>query len=131
MARVTLFSSASSAAPNDCHVPFNADLPEGRYQLCVESFVCGAYTSPYAVTASGVFNSTSWDNAVGERVTLVVGPVSNPVGVTSDSVGHRLGPNLKSQSLRIRVVGADGQTLAAGFPAWVMQCLIIRIDDSD
>lgn len=126
--RITLYSSAGTGQPNDCALQFSTDLPAGEYQLCLESFVCGAYTTPFGVTASGIFNTATWDNAVqSERVTLFVGPASNPVNVTANSIGFRLGPNLKSQTLRVRVLGPDGKALAAGFPAWVMQCVVIPV----
>ena len=123
-ARVTLFSSAGTGSPSSCRVTFSADLPAGDYQMCVESFATATpVTAAYAVSASGIFSMPTWDNAAGgERVNLVVAPSS----VQTTSVGFRLGPNLKSQTLSIVVRDALGATIT-GFPAWIMQCIILPV----
>ena len=128
-ARVTLFSSAGFGAPNNCRVAFSADLPEGAYQLVIESFATAApVMSGFAVSASGVFSQPTWDNAAnGERVNLVVSSTGAwASSVDTGSVGFRLGPNLKGQTLSVQVRDATG-ALTASFPNWIMQCVVLKL----
>ena len=132
--RITLFSASGSGSPNNCKVNFSCELPiDKQYQLVVESFCTSkTITEPYCVSASGIFNQPSWDNAVsGERINLVASNANSIINnISTESIGFRLGSSIKSQMLNIQIWDSTGKTLFPSFPSWVMQCVITPLADS-
>ena len=106
-------------------VSYNLPYSEHGYQLPVESFTTMSLSGPFCLSASGIFAQTSFDGlAMDEKTNLLIGQTNNiQLGVTNDSIGHRLIHNLKNQTLQIYISNITGSQYPS-FPPFAMTLVV-------